>query len=97
MKRTAYVVMGSTGEYSDHTEWAVAVYLEKEEAERHAELANKDVAGAESWTWSQRRGYTGKNPYDVDCDIDYTGTRYAVVEVPLVGHVDEYIEEYTRQ
>ena len=35
----AYTVMASTGEYSDRNEWTVAVYLNKDEAERHVELA----------------------------------------------------------
>lgn len=36
-----YVVFGSTGEYSDRSEWPVAVYPVKREAEAHVALADK--------------------------------------------------------
>jgi hypothetical protein len=39
--RTVYVVVGHTGEYSDHTQWNVAAYLDREHAEEHARLANE--------------------------------------------------------
>jgi hypothetical protein len=39
--RTIWVVMGSTGEYSDHRTWLVCAYEDKTRAERHADEAAK--------------------------------------------------------
>lgn len=34
-----YMVMGCTGEYSDHIEWPVCAYTSRELADKHADLA----------------------------------------------------------
>lgn len=38
---TVYVVMGSTGEYSDRNEWGVAVYSDENLAKEHVQRATK--------------------------------------------------------
>lgn len=80
-----YVVYGSTGEYSDHTEWSVCYYWDKHRAENHAQLANSwlkenDVYGAASWH-AREAALKKKNPYDPNMSIDYTGTLYDVHEL----------------
>lgn len=39
MSIQVHVIIGQTGEYSDHTEWAVAAYQDLERATQHADLA----------------------------------------------------------
>ena len=77
-----WIVMGSTGEYSDRGEWVV-------EAARTEEAAKARVTrlegllrelGAESGDYDTRRaardGMRSHAEGDPHCDIDYTGTRY---------------------
>jgi hypothetical protein len=100
-----YLVVGRTGEYSDRRVWIVAAYLEKEMAETHAAAANQHCAKFTEESQEQRcrtgeplpemheyREVALGNPYDnelyaVDSIIDYW-----VMSVPLVSHLDEYLE-----
>lgn len=87
-----YLVVGDTGELSDHTQWFVAAYTEKEQAEQHAQLANQAVKGIEDLEWNAQDQARANNHYDRGCKVYYTGTKYRVQAVPLVRHVDEYLE-----
>ena len=88
---TIYIVFGTTGEYSDRTEWPVAAYADKAQAETHVTLA-------ESWERLNGRDYSRLaydrrsqlvNPYDPGYTRDYTGTSYSVGEVPLRTEVPQ--------
>ncbi len=105
-KKVIYLVEGSTGEYSDHTQWAVAAYLDREMAELHARLANEasaeknyldpeDNYKTTSYKLRQEVMEQVKKSYDPNCDIIYNGVKYIVTEIPLVRHVDEFRELYT--
>lgn len=102
--RFAHLVLGSTGEYSDHTKWVVAAYETAEGAEQHAKLANAFVRqeprrgedGDFIGDYDHRLELEESNPYDPDCRINYTGTEYVVVKIPLVRHVDEFLEHHPR-
>ena len=86
-----YVVMGTTGEYSDRTEWSVAAYTDEDMAKAHVE-------GAGNWCrahFSERPKYNDrhnedgtrknlKNPFDSEMEIDYTGTTWFYLAVPLL-------------
>lgn len=87
MDPSIYIVFGRTGEYSDRNEWPVVAYPSEAEAVKHTERAND---------WLRRRGWLlgesivdrskfeyGTNPYDPNCSIDYTGTDYVAVKLPL--------------
>jgi len=79
-----YVVIGTTGEYSDHTEWPVISYLDKREARKHVENATrraKQIEMREDYGHPDRL----QNQYDPDMRMDYTGTTYFLWEVDLVG------------
>jgi hypothetical protein len=91
LPKSVFVVVGSTGEYSDHMEWNIAAYITKEEAEQHRDLANEFAKGKEKLDWREQEKL--KNPYDPDMKIDYTGTRYYVNEVKLFVHVDEFLAQ----
>ena len=82
-----FVVQGSTGEYSDRTEWNVAAYAAKEMAERHVLLVQQwladEIKGRDYWSmnWDEREALTQRNPYDSHMSFDYSGTSYWVAEV----------------
>lgn len=86
-----YVVYGSTGEYSDHTEWTIAVYTTEEQAKDHAARATKWVKENIDY-YDSDYDKSKTNPYDPSCRVGYTGTEYDVLKVPYVRHVDEYLE-----
>ena len=82
-----YIVMGSCGEYSDRTEWAVAWYSDEKIAEKHGDLAaersfqiakkikEKDIEPCEL------ENEMPKNEYDPNMKWSYTGTGYYVISV----------------
>lgn len=83
-----YVVIGSTGEYSDHTYWFVHGYLDKKEAEEHASKANAWLVQKGLHSDHGRRYDGGPwdkhySPYDPDLRVDYTGARYGVEALPF--------------
>jgi len=82
-KQYIYIVMGTTGEYSDQMTWPVAAYFDKKLAEQHEKLAYdwalkaaKPDSNAETWRERFWEGRAEKNPYDPDMKMDYTGTDY---------------------
>lgn len=93
-KEVCYVVWGTTGEYSDRSEWQVAAYTNKGQAEAHAAKLNELVAPIKDTYWSGE-GRRFKTEYDPKFSMDYTGTKYGVVELPLCCHVDEFLEHHS--
>lgn len=81
-----YVVQGSCGEYSDHSEWLVAAFTDEEEAKAFVvactEAGNAKVAahGDKSY-WSIPSG----TDLDPNWDVDYSGFNYTYFTVPLRG------------
>lgn len=84
-----FVVMGETGEYSDRKEWPVIAYLDEASAKNH-------VLALDAWLREHRMHMDGtdflqyefrqnKPATDLDSsfEVDYTGTRYYVMEVSL--------------
>lgn len=83
-----YIVYGSAGAYSDHTEWPVAVYSDQESANKHADKANERVKRLQFLGWNYSSIYDASggdyqngevlkkqlNPYDADwrCDSYYS-------------------------
>lgn len=82
-----YLVIGTTGEYSDRSEWPVAVYWEQGKAAEHAARAKARVAeivASPEWKAGRYcRGPKPENVWDPNWEHDYTGTDYTVAEVPL--------------
>lgn len=88
--RNLYVVRGTTGEYSDRTEWLVAAYTDEAMAQTHAQLAAaraRELAPSRS-DWAYKRAdERPTNAYDPDFQMYYTGTDYTVETVPLLRAV----------
>ena len=88
LPKSVFVVLGSTGEYSDHMEWNVAAYITREEAEQHRDLANEYARFVLTWTGLKDI----KNPYDPNATVDCI-VEYLVNEVKLFVHVDEFLAQ----
>lgn len=85
-----YIVMGTTGEYSDRTEWPVKAFFNKQKAERLVRLASeraREIFSSLHSDWYNVRKALSqgdiKNEYDSNFQIDYTGTLYFLSETEL--------------
>lgn len=86
-----YIVMGSCGEYSDHTTWQIAAYKTEEEARKHVEKAAERFSELNLKYHEDVYAIPKKeNEYDAGMHVDYTGTRYYVKEVDLYHDIIEY-------
>lgn len=85
----AWVVIGATGEYEDFHEWNVVVYRNRDVAEHHVKLANKEAKKPK-----YEKDDSQKNPYDADFHMDYTGTDYHISEIEIsdINTVEEFTE-----
>lgn len=89
-----YVVIGSTGEYSDRDEWPVAAYLDEDSARQHVEHAeawSNVLQDASSNPWYVGRG-DRENPYDPYFKMDYTGTFYHYQTVNTFSTFTDYLK-----
>lgn len=60
-----YGVFGSTGEYSDRTEWFVVAYANRETAQKHAKIAQKIADELErDYYWECVLNGESANKYD---------------------------------
>lgn len=80
-----HLVVGQTGEYSDHQEWFVSVFDGKEDADKFCAMLNdwckehgvhEDDFKAD---WEERHKL--KCPHDPAFGCDYNGVSYYVAEV----------------
>jgi hypothetical protein len=95
-----YIVSGSTGEYSDRTDWMVCAYKSEDEAKRivaeydriakeievRCRLDEDDPLRLDRYSFNRWHGDDRpKWPHpDPDFSMDYTGTTYGYGEVELV-------------
>ena len=85
-----YIVHGTTGEYSDRTEWIVCAYIKKEDAERHVLAAQAHCPNSEEAYKAYFNQFRDggrvmlTNPYDKKFHMDYTGTGYYLTETELL-------------
>jgi hypothetical protein len=79
-----YVVMGSTGEYSDRSEWPVVAFRDEEEAQKSVENATRRANECGANRASQYQIEKGVNEFDPDMRMDYTGTSYYYMTVELL-------------
>lgn len=79
-----YVVMGTTGEYSDRSQWPVKAYRTEASARVLVEKASERAREIEVATkGSYRAMREAVNEHDPHMDMDYTGTTYYVMKVDL--------------
>jgi len=89
---TIYVVMGTTGEYSDRGEWPVRAHRTKLAAEDHVARAERLAKAAFakygshmfSWQTEAEGGLSDEfKAEDPNLNWQYTGTSYFIYEVEL--------------
>ena len=89
---TIYIVVGSTGEYSDHTEWYVKAFRSKVKAEQFvldvsAEYRRLCPDDESTYDFMQMVAYEDphrpENKLDPNMKVDYTGVNYNVYAVPF--------------
>jgi hypothetical protein len=86
-----YIVMGSTGAYSDYHKWTVCAYKSREMAKKHAEIAAYKIKKmfCEMKIFGIARGEVteklreNKWIWDPKISMDYTGVSYFVVKLEL--------------
>ncbi len=79
-----YIVGGTTGAYSDRTDWVVCAYTDSEQAETHVRNAMLRAKEIEKSRESRYTAVRGINEFDPEMRMDYTGTEYYTVETELV-------------
>lgn len=84
-KKYVYVVRGETGEHADWSSWVVCGFTRLKEAKKYVKDAN--TAATEIYVSLMGKMYWakdhGKNPFDPDMKMDYTGTTYTYAKVPF--------------
>lgn len=94
-----HIVIGQTGEYSDHTDWPVRGFLSLEKAETFAfactkaakawKKANDARKAAPDYDWSgenyaaESEAMKSAVPGDPSFRCDYTGTDYYTIKVEV--------------
>lgn len=99
---TYWLVVGETGEYSDHQYWFVGASPSKAKAESQAaflngELRRRKIHFEDENTYEGREmAGRGMKNLDPQFSIDYTGCRYTVVEVGELELADLAITPETK-
>jgi hypothetical protein len=89
-----YIVFGTTGEYSDRSEWMVAAYTSEDNAKQHVlkatEHANawqerRNSHELDALTWGEWYALEkSSNPLDPAFKMDNTGTTYCYAPVDVL-------------
>lgn len=83
-----FLVMGSTGEYSDRYEWPVGAYLNEAAAREHADLAAFEAKRLHKSKQSKYASVEeGANKYDPTMNMSYTGTDYYVMTTEMLDAI----------
>jgi len=83
MKVKIWVVTGSSGEYSDRTEWNVCAYISEKHAQEHSANAQAKANIFQTQYKNSWEIPKGANEYDPYMGANYTGTSYTVNMVEL--------------
>ena len=81
-----YVVMGTTGEYSDRSEWPVIAFVSEEAAKERIEKAThraKELEATIPSNYEMHVDHFKQNEFDPDMQHKYTGTEYYYLKVEL--------------
>ena len=86
---SVYLVVGSTGEYSDHVAWYVRAFQSQSAAQNLAQKLTVASTNLKGDRYSRRVEAANEELMraqgDPQWQTDYTGTRYEVAEVPFDG------------
>ncbi len=97
--KTAYIIMGHSGQWSDASEWVVTAYFDKKAAEDHQTKAQQYAVEAvkkhqqdnpEDKYLSDMK--YGSSPWDTGARWDHnTGIEYIVLEVNIFDSMEDFI------
>ena len=85
---TIYVIGGTTGEYSDRSDWIVCAYRDKALADLHVHNAQIRAIEINKTRESRYAAPKGANEFDPHMQMDYTGTEYYLTECELKDATD---------
>jgi len=83
---TIYIVQGTTGEYSDRTEWLVRAFTREQDAKDEVGRLTHLWMGLrceETWSEEGAAAEAEMRKHDPGFCVDYTGTSWRVLECPL--------------
>ena len=88
MSQPIWMVGGTTGEYSDRTEWVVDAWRTEAEAQERAVFLKRrieelGIATVERYGKKYEKAIADMKKEDVAFQNDYTGTEYYVCELEL--------------
>lgn len=87
-----FLILGSTGEGDDSTEWIVCVYQNENKADLHVTAAtqwlrennlSQDSTIVADWATRDKVVTDRANPFDEHFQCDYNGTRYRVQKLAV--------------
>lgn len=84
-----YLVTGTTGEYSDRSEWTVCLFRTEEAAREYVDFLSRKRQELPSYygfgcSWSEQQAIEeAMRAFDPEFSEDYTGTRWFVSSAPL--------------
>lgn len=84
-----FVVMGSTGEYSDHVEWPVRAFLDEAVAKEHVAKATQRANELMAAYKYRHQIPDGANEHDPEMQVDCTGVNYYIMDVELGGRAPD--------
>lgn len=89
-----YLIIGNSGEQSDHAEWNVAAYTTPEMAEEHVKRI-EEMMKVETKDRRELRKVEEKLKESLDpkAYLSYTGAEYGILEIEVFRHLDEFLEE----
>lgn len=94
-----WIVQGTTGEYSDRSEWTVYAFHSEAEARAYVELlgVERQKLGDRPWDYAEGRTFDeGMRAFDPGFEEDYTGTRWFVSEVPFFSSAEQVVGSSSR-
>jgi len=92
-----FVVIGTTGEYSDRSEWLVLAFRDEEKAKEHVINATRRANEIQVTRPSQYSVAKELNEFDPNMSMDYTGTSYSYSEVELKEITHDHTRRTKRQ
>ncbi len=88
-----YVVQGTTGEYSNRSDWIVCGYKSEDMANEHARkamLRAKEIQDSKNGRYAEPKEV---NEFDPDMQMDYTGTEYLTFSVVIKEQIETAVRK----
>jgi len=101
MTAKIFIVMGSTGEYSDRTEWPVMAFLTEAEAKKHEDDCLTEAIRLGASSTLKKPHYDSyahdgeKSKFDPDMQCSYTGVGYFIMDCPFTAPKPSFLLKTT--